>query len=60
MSAPAETPTSVPAELPAPVLPYAPERRTEIERLEWGAAVAATACCDVWDEVVADLIGGAR
>lgn len=52
-------PATEPPEAPIPV-PYAPERRTAIERLEFAAALAATACCDAYGERVLPVQRGAR
>ena len=52
-------PATVPAEPPAPV-PYAPERRTEVERLRFAADVVASFCCEAYGDPAVTRLGGAR
>jgi hypothetical protein len=60
VTAAAETTPPVPAEQPAPTLPYAPERRTEIERLKFAADVTATFCCEAYGDPAVTRLGGMR
>lgn len=60
MSTPAETPATAPADQPTPAVPYAPERRTAVERIRFAAALAASACCDAYGTRVLPIQGGAR